>query len=136
MKCVDKCTLTLKNTLYHLSADESYPIQYYDINYDIETRTSNVYDKDTSYKMCTFYIYPKSFEGSRTILMAAPLFRRDETLGFVGPEKVIDNIYIDRGYATVLDRHLKVCEVNSLDDLAAYGNGSFDIIDIENQGEN
>lgn len=136
VKCVDKCTLTPKNTLYHLSAGESYPIQYYDINYDIETRASDVYDKDTPYKMCTFYIYPKSFEGNRAMLMAAPLFRRDETLGFVGPEKVIDNIYIDRGYATVLDRHLKVCEVNSLDDLTAYGNGSFDIIDIENQGEN
>jgi hypothetical protein len=48
---------------------------------------------------------------------------------------VTDNIYIDRGYATVIDRHLKVCEVNSLDELITYGNGSFEVIDIESQGE-
>lgn len=135
VKCIDKCRLELKNTLYYLSANDSYPIQYYDINYDLETRKDNTYGKDVTCKMCDFYIYPKCYEGNYNNLIAAPIFRKDESLGFSGPEKVTDNIYIDRGYATVIDRHLKVCEVNSLDELITYGNGSFEVIDIESQGE-
>lgn len=136
VKCIDRCRLELKNTLYYLSENDSYPVRYYDINYNLATKKSEVYEKEITYKMCDFYLYPKCYEDNFNNLMASPLFRKDEILGFSGPEKVIDNIYIDRGYATVLDRHLKLCEVNSLDELTSYGNGSFDIIDIEIQGEN
>lgn len=131
IKCIDKCVLRLKNTMYELSYCESYPIQYYDVEYDTESKYSDTYDKVVTHKMSNFYFWPKCYEDNYNQLIAAPLIRKDETLGFSGPEKVVDNIYIDRGYATVLDRHLKVCEVKSLDDLARYGNGSFKMIDIE-----
>ena len=117
--------------MYELSYCESYPIQYYDVEYDTESKYSDTYDKVVTHKMSNFYFWPKCYEDNYNQLIAAPLIRKDETLGFSGPEKVVDNIYIDRGYATVLDRHLKVCEVKSLDDLARYGNGSFKMIDIE-----
>ena len=134
VKCIDRCKLEIKNTLYYLTSNESYPIRYYNIKYNIETRESDAYGKEVVHKMCEFYLNPKCYEANYRNLIASPLFRKDETLGFSGHEKVIDNIYIDRGYATVLDRHLKVCEVNSLDELVSYGNGSFDIINLETQG--
>lgn len=134
VKCIDKCRLEPKNTLYYLNSDESYPIRYYEVSYDVETRLSEVYDREVNYKMCDFYLYPQCYEDNYNNLVASPLFRKDETIGFSGPEKVVDNIYIDRGYATILDRHLKICEVSSLDEITAYGNGSFDVINLETQG--
>lgn len=133
VKYIEKCRLTLKDTLYFLSYNESYPIQYYEITYDVRKSFNELYGKELNTNMAYFYLYPEAYEPSDGNLIASPLFRKEETLGFNGPEKVVDNIYIDRGYATILDNHLKICEVNTLDDLIKYGNSSFDIINIEQE---
>ena len=36
-----------------------------------------------------------------------------------------DNVYIDRGSATAFERHLRLSEVDTLQDLEEYGNGMF-----------
>ena len=48
-------------------------------------------------------------------------------------ENLTNNIYIDRGYATVLDRHLRLGEISSLEALEKYGNGSFNLINLEEE---
>ena len=45
-------------------------------------------------------------------------------------ENPVDNIYIDRGYATVLDRHLRIGEISTYEQLEKYGNGIFQMYDV------
>ena len=36
-----------------------------------------------------------------------------------------DNVYVDRGNATAFERHMRLSEVDTLEDLENYGNGMF-----------
>jgi hypothetical protein len=62
---------------------------------------------------------------------ASPLLRKEELLPFWNTESPVDNIYIDRGYATALDRHLRIGEVGNYEQLEKYGNGIFRIFNAD-----
>ena len=81
--------------------------------------------------MCDWFLEPSVYEDNGSVV--SPAIRKEELLGYSMPETLTNNIYIDRGYSTVLDKHLKMGEISSLEALEKYGNGSFNIINLEEE---
>lgn len=59
----------------------------------------------------------------------SPTFMEEYKLGMATMEKVDSDIYIDRGINAAFERHLKLGEITTLDELVQYGNGYFKIMD-------
>lgn len=131
IKCVDHCTVEEAVCTYHLSRTESYPLRYYKVNMNVENRYSDEYQRYVNVNMCDF-IMDLSKTGNRRH-NAAPMLRKEELLPFVNAEKPVDNIYIDRGYATALDRHLRIGEIGNYEQLEKYGNGIFQIFNADEE---
>jgi len=54
---------------------------------------------------------------------------KDEILfGIISPPEVKSDIFIERGVTTVLEPHLKLCEIESVEHLENYGNGYYNLI--------
>lgn len=58
-----------------------------------------------------------------------PVFKEEYLMGISSLENVDANIYIERGINAAFERHLKLGEVKSLDDVVTYGNGYFKIME-------
>ena len=130
LKCVDHCSIEESTCQYHLSQTESYPLRYYKVIKD----TNDAIDEGTGERVskCDFYFKPSAFSAcSDTINVVAPTFRKEECLNFSRHENAVDNIYIDRGYATALDKHLRMGEIRSFEQLEKYGNGIFEIFNAD-----
>lgn len=54
-----------------------------------------------------------------------PLMRNETLLGIAYPQNFDINIYINRGNAAAFERHIKLGEVKTMEDLENYANGSF-----------
>ena len=65
------------------------------------------------------------FNGETTII--APVFTREGTSTFMEDPKKILNITIDRGVGAAFERHFKLSECNSFEDLENYGNNYYNI---------
>lgn len=131
IKCVDHCTMSIDVIPYNITSTEGYPVRYYRIEKDIEQKYSDEYDKTINVAMCDWFIEPRVYDSNNNIV--SPALRKEELLGFSLPESIENNIYVDRGYATVLDRHLRLGEVSSIEALAHYGNGSFKLNNLEEE---
>ena len=57
--------------------------------------------------------------------VSMPLIHRNFNNGMVSQEKVDGNIYIDRGISSSFEKHFKLQEVATMDDLETYSNGGF-----------
>ena len=51
--------------------------------------------------------------------------RREYLLGIVSEPEIQSDVFIDRGQVTVLENHLRLSEIRSLDALLAHGNGYY-----------
>lgn len=129
--CTDHCHVEVKTWPYHISDTESYLVKYYDVIRPVTEYYSEEDDIDVSVNLCEFRMCPVRFGGVKNY--ACPMFRKEELLGFSSLEKKEGDIYIDRGYATALDRLLRIGETSSVEQLERYGNGIFNIIDDETQ---
>ena len=58
-------------------------------------------------------------------MIVAPVFRTEYDLFSSTPQKTKSDIYIDRGFNSAFEKHIKLQEVHTLDDLIKYGNGYF-----------
>jgi hypothetical protein len=58
-----------------------------------------------------------------------PIFKEEYLMGISSPENVDANIYIERGINAAFEKHLKLGEVKTLDDLLQYGNGYYKIME-------
>jgi hypothetical protein len=126
----EEAVLSRQTCLYYISPSESFPLVYYRVD-----RTSeDVLSSDGSHymKRQVSYFEKKPTTEDLTKKYAAPGFRKEELIGYSGSETVTGNIYIDRGYATVTDRHLRIAEVHSADAVSSYGNGIFSEIKSDN----
>ena len=56
--------------------------------------------------------------------IAAPVFRQDFNLASSYYQNIEANIYIDRGIASAIDKHLKLQEIRTLEAMENAGNGS------------
>jgi len=48
--------------------------------------------------------------------------------GVVFPQKIQNDVFIERGTSSPFETHLRLSEINTLDDFNKYGNGFFNII--------
>jgi hypothetical protein len=110
-------------------------LKYYELNYvnkeEFYFKTVGMY-KEIS--LATWYMNPSSFDSNDEVV--APAFRKEELLGFTSPEilKTPENgIYINRGYLTALDKHLRIGEISSIETLESYGNGLFTMLNKETE---
>ena len=59
----------------------------------------------------------------------SPVYQEEYKLGTAMKEKVDADIYIDRGINAAFEKHLKLGEVTSLEEMTQFGNGYFKIMD-------
>jgi hypothetical protein len=57
----------------------------------------------------------------------SPQIQEEYLIGIISPPEVESDVFIDRGVVSVLDKHLRLSEIESLDHLERYGNGFYNI---------
>jgi hypothetical protein len=55
------------------------------------------------------------------------LTKEEYLFGIISPPEVKSDVFIDRGVTSVLDKHLMLGEIRTLDELVKYGNGLYNI---------
>ena len=147
IKYVDTLTLNLDEIPYYIDNDTSYPINYYRIGRDMSSTIPNdnvngfvnvnrsrfempilIYKKvdDKVVPNSDIFTSDKLFNDYNNMVIS-PLFRQDGYFGFDLNQKVESDIYVNRGSAAVLDRHIKLGEIESMEALENYGNKWFNI---------
>lgn len=79
-----------------------------EINYETTGTLDNVFNKSPNF-------------------MSAPFFMEDYKLGLTYLNSNYDDFVIDRGDAAAFERHLRLSEVKTVQDLENYGNGFFEL---------
>ena len=130
LECTDHCTLEEATCQYWLSEKESYPVKYWKVDFDVEEVYSEEKRTTTDVCMCDFSTV-SGYTWQKENGFMSPVFRKEEMLWFSHKETPKDNIYINRGYATVLDRHLRIGEAFNYEQLEKYGNGMFQIFNAD-----
>ncbi len=112
-----------------------------DPNFGTTAQTNGIYFEDdfTSFRnyrndlkqeknitKTSFYSYNEGTNQSNTSLSA--ITKLETYLGVVFPPKTKSEVHIERGKSVVLEPHLKLSEIESLDHLQKYGNGYYNII--------
>ena len=62
--------------------------------------------------------------------ISTPIIKREIYLGSSSKENRNIDIYIDRGNGAAFEKHLKLGEISTFNDLLQYGNGYFNIINV------
>jgi hypothetical protein len=57
----------------------------------------------------------------------SPQIQEEYLIGIISQPEVESDVFIDRGVVSVLDTHLRLSEIESLDHLERYGNGFYNI---------
>jgi hypothetical protein len=135
----DVYTLTDDVCLYEMYNGEKYSLKYYKLtpttrnvildNGDNETVTDTVfsmpvllYDKDMI-PTNNVFLGDRCFDEDNGTYVA-PVFRQEYNIGVATPQNVSGDIYIDRGIQKALDKHIRLQEINTMESLENYGNGS------------
>lgn len=58
------------------------------------------------------------------------LTKEEYLMGILYPPEVFSDVFIERGATTVMEKHLRLSEINSLEQLQNYGNGYYNIVKI------
>lgn len=97
-------------------------IIYYDLGV-----SETIFDDDLN----TYIRFPKStisYKGSGwnedNISLSATVME-EKYLGIISPPKIESEVFIDRGSVSVLESHLRLSEIASLEHLITYNNGSY-----------
>lgn len=106
----------------------------YDANNDINIGTSNqntgiLYRDDISNinDDTTFMRYQA--EGwNITNSQLSAIIKEEYLMGITSPPEIENDVFIDRGVVTVMESHLRMSEVESLDHLIRYGNGFYNVV--------
>jgi len=64
---------------------------------------------------------------NRTNASLTPQIQEEYLLGIISQPEVKSDVFIDRSTFSVLDKHLRLSEIESLDHLTRYGNGFYNI---------
>ena len=106
--------------------------RYVDIDYSTAKETVTYENIDNFYHdviLSKIKVTPQSMtEGGDPVsvnFQNSPYFMEDYQLGLSFVANNNTNVYIDRGNATAFERHMRLSEVDTLDDLVDYGNGMF-----------
>lgn len=120
----------------------SYPIFTYILTQELTDMENTTYGTTWSVPLATFKteinLVNKNlktiFGGYRDMdgyngIQVYPIFKEEYLMGISSLENVDANIYIERGINAAFEKHLKLGEVHSLDDLITYGNGYYKIME-------
>jgi len=66
---------------------------------------------------------------NRTNTSLSALTKEEYLFGITQPPEVFSDVFIDRGATTVLESHLRLSEIESLEHLERYNNGFYNIVD-------
>jgi len=64
---------------------------------------------------------------NETNISISPQIQEEYLLGIINTPEVKTDVFIDRGVTSVLDNHLRLSEIETLDHLTRYGNGFYKI---------
>lgn len=62
---------------------------------------------------------------NETNVSISALTKEEYLFGITSPPKIESDVFIDRGVTSVMDKHLRLSEVITLDELSRYGNGFY-----------
>ena len=129
---IDNTTLSASTCQYYLTETSYLTLNYYDIIHD----TINYFNDSLNYlsvvnKAYFNYDITKFYDDNNEFNSNGwtdfPQIKEEYMIGISSLNNVDVDIYINRGVARAFDSHLKLLEVNSLESLEQYGNGSFKI---------
>ena len=101
--------------------NQIYGSQYLD--YSGETRQVLIDGVLTTIPLTTFRYIGEGWNETNVSLSA--LTKEEYLFGITEKPVVQSDVFIDRGITTVMDKHLKMSEIKSLDGLSRYGNGFY-----------
>ena len=101
--------------------NQIYGSQYLD--YSGETRQVLIDGVLTTIPLTTFRYIGEGWNETNVSLSAST--KEEYLFGIISPPEVQSDVFIDRGITTVMDKHLKMSEIKSLDALSSYGNGFY-----------
>ena len=121
----------------------SYPISVYKLTQNMEHVYESQYDSSYDVAMADFKANINIFSGNGDTyslkysgdmethngLQVFPTFMEEYNLGVSSLENVDSDIYIDRGINAAFEKHLKLGEVHTMNDMLQYGNGYFKIME-------
>jgi hypothetical protein len=97
------------------------------IDYSGITRTVTDDFGTTQIPLTNFQYMGEGWNTTNTSLSA--LTKEEYLFGITQPPEVYSDVFIDRGATTVLEMHLRLSEVESLEHLERYNNGFYKIVD-------
>jgi len=101
--------------------NQIYGLQYHD--YTGITRTVKINGQRTELPLTNFSYIGEGWNETNTSLSA--LTKEEYLFGIISPPEVQSDVFIERGKTTVMDMHLRLSEIKSLDELVRYGNGFY-----------
>lgn len=116
---VDRVTSLGNPTVYVFDADEN------DVNIGTEAQKNGLLYKDITgtTDTTTFSFIAEGLNSTNTSLSA--ITKEEYLFGIICKPEVKSDVFIDRGIATVFERHLKLSEITNLGELTRYGNGFY-----------
>jgi hypothetical protein len=106
--------------------NQIYGLQYLD--FTGETRQITIDEVINNIPITSFRYIGEGWNETNTSLSA--LAKEEYLFGIVSKPIVQSDVLIDRGVTTVMERHLRLSEINGLGHLSRYGNGFYNIITI------
>jgi hypothetical protein len=95
-----------------------------DINLGTDNQINGLQFKDYSQNDTTIVRYIGEGFNDTNITLSA-LTKEEYLFGIISPPEVQNDVFIDRGITSVMDRHLRFSEIRSLKGLENYGNGFY-----------
>lgn len=103
------------------TSNQIYGIRYSD--YSGETRLVTTSDSNYNLNKTQFDFIGEGWNMTNTSLSA--LTKEEYLFGIISPPEVKSDVFIDRGITSVIDKHLRLSEINDLGHLSRYGNGYY-----------
>ena len=107
----------------------SYPIYVYSLKQDEVEIRENTYNTPYSDSLAKVQVSNKDYNNESGESENPPMFIEEYKLGMSAPQNVSGDIYIDRGINSAFEKHIKISEVVSLEDMLQYGLNYFKIMD-------
>jgi hypothetical protein len=119
-------TVDGNNDTYLGTENQNGGILYNDYNSIRIVRKQDVINGSVRIPLSTFKI--KSEGWNETNISLSALTKEEIYLGIISPPEVKSDVFIERGNTSVLEPHLKLSEIESIDHLEIYGNGYYKLI--------
>lgn len=131
IKYEEEVKLVTKTCQYMFDEISSYILNYYEIVYNETFDKLNEYSNSSVKVGKSFFTYKidNLFTNKHDGMIASPVFREEYKFGSSSLENIETDIYIDRGFSSSFEKHLKLLDVKSFEALEQYGNGFYNIIE-------